>query len=172
VYDQVSRYLKELNPAGFNNNVKRVVPYDEAVNLSFLKMVKGIEEGQAYTPDYTEKAKTVLASGEWQINFSTGRATIRPEAEDVLSQIYNLLVQAEDSKLELVGHTDNVGNRNDNISLSRARAEAVKTYLMQKGIPGSRFQKVDGKGQDDPVAENTTDAGRARNRRVVITLLK
>lgn len=172
VYDQVSFYLKELNPAGFNQNVKRIVPYEEAVNLSFLKGVTGIEQGSAYTTDYTQKATKVLASGEWQINFNTGRATIRPEAGDVLNQIYNLVVQAEDAKLELTGHTDNTGNRDDNYTLSTARAEAVKTYLMQKGIPGNRFQKVDGKGQDEPVADNGTAAGKARNRRVVVVLKK
>lgn len=170
VYDQVSFYLKELNPAGFNQNVKRIVPYEEAVNLSFLKGVSGIEQGTAYTTDYSQKATKVLASGEWQINFNTGRATIRPEASDVLNQIYNLVVQAEDAKLELTGHTDNTGSRDDNYTLSTARAEAVKTYLMQKGIPGNRFQKVDGKGQDEPVADNGTAAGKARNRRVVVVL--
>ena len=113
-----------------------------------------------------------MASGEWLINFNTGRATIRPEASDVLNQIYNLVVQAEDAKLELVGHTDNTGNREDNFTLSIARAEAVKTYLMQKGIPGNRFQKVDGKGQDEPVSDNGTLAGKARNRLVVIILKK
>ena len=172
VYDQVSFYLKELNPAGFSQNVKRIIPYEEAVNLSFLKGITGIESGTAYTTDYSKPATKVLASGEWQINFNTGRATIRPEAGDVLNQIYNLVVQAEDAKLELTGHTDNVGNRDDNYTLSTARAEAVKTYLMQKGIPGTRFQKVDGKGQDEPVADNGTAAGKARNRRVVVVLKK
>ena len=172
VYDQVSYYLKELNPAGFNQNVKRIIPYEEAVNLSYLKGITGIETGMAYTTDYTQQATKVLASGEWLINFNTGRATIRPEASDVLNQIYNLVVQAEDAKLELTGHTDNVGNREDNYTLSIARAEAVKTYLMQKGIPGNRFQKVDGKGQDEPVSDNSTAAGKARNRRVVVVLKK
>lgn len=172
VYDQVSYYLKELNPAGFNQNVKRIIPYEEAVNLSFLKGVTGIETGTAYTTDYSQQATKVLASGEWLINFNTGRATIRPEAGDVLNQIYNLVIQAEDAKLELTGHTDNVGNREDNYTLSIARAEAVKTYLMQKGIPGNRFQKVDGKGQDEPVADNSSSAGKARNRRVVVVLKK
>jgi len=172
VYDQVSFYLKELNPAGFSQNVKRIIPYEEAVNLSFLKAITGIESGTAYTTDYSKPATKVLASGEWQINFNTGRATIRPEASDVLNQIYNLVVQAEDAKLELTGHTDNVGNRDDNYTLSTARAEAVKTYLMQKGIPGNRFQKVDGKGQDEPVGDNGTAAGKARNRRVVVVLKK
>ena len=112
-----------------------------------------------------------MASGEWHITFETGRAVLRPEAKDVVEQIYNLLIQAENSKLEIVGHTDNTGTREGNYSLSLARAEAVKTYLIQKGIPSTRFQKVDGKGQDEPVADNGTGAGKARNRRVVVSLL-
>jgi hypothetical protein len=67
VYDQVSRYLNELNPAGFNDNVKRVVPYEEAVNLSFLKNIKDIASGEAYAADYSKKATTVMASGEWHL---------------------------------------------------------------------------------------------------------
>ncbi len=171
VYDQVSRYLKDLDPAGFNENVKRVVPYEEAVNLSFLKSIKDISSGDAYAADYTKKGTTVLASGEWHITFESGRAALKPEAKDVVEQIYNLLVQAENSKVEIIGHTDNTGTREGNYSLSQARAEAVKSYLMQKGIPNTRFQKIDGKGQDDPVADNATLAGKAKNRRVVVTLL-
>jgi OmpA-OmpF porin, OOP family len=172
VYDQVSSYLKQLNPAGFNQNVKRIVPYEEAVNLSFLKGIENIDAGKATTADYTQKATSVVASGEWRINFESGRATLRPEGKDVLEQIYNLLVQAEDSKLELIGHTDNTGNKTGNYSLSNARAEAVKSYLIGRGIPAARFQNVTGKGQDEPVGDNNTDAGKAQNRRVVVTILK
>ncbi len=172
VYDQVSRYLKELNPAGFNENVKRIVPYEEAVNLSFLKRIQNIDQGAAYTTDYSKKATSVVASGEWRINFDPGRATIRPEGKDVLEQIYNLLIEAEDSKLELVGHTDNTGTQDGNYSLSTARAETVKSYLVSKGIPANRFQKIDGKGQDEPTADNSTPAGKAQNRRVVVSILK
>jgi len=172
VYDQVSKYLKELNPAGFNQNVKRIVPYDEAVNLYYIKQIADIDAGKADVADYTKKATQQVASGEWQINFDLGRASLRPEGKDVLDQIYNLLIQAEDSKLELVGHTDNIGTPENNYSLSRARAEAVKSYLIQKGIPANRFQKIEGKGQDEPIADNATTAGKARNRRVAINLLK
>ena len=172
VYDQVSKYLKDLNPAGFNQNVTRIVPYEEAVNLSFLKSIENIDAGKADVSDYSKKATQQVASGDWQINFDVGRATLRPEGKDVLEQIYNLLIQAEDSKLELVGHTDNSGTQESNYALSRARAEAVKNYFIQKGIPTGRFQKLDGKGQDDPVADNTSAAGKAQNRRVAINLLK
>ncbi|MGB4770172.1 MAG: OmpA family protein [Chitinophagaceae bacterium] len=172
VYDQVSRYLVELDPAGFTKNVKRVVPFEEAVNTTFLKSIENIDAGQAYTANYDKKATSVVASGEWRINFESGRAIIRPEGKDVLEEIYNLLIQAEDSKLELVGHTDNTGTQEANYSLSVARAEAVKSYLMKKGIPANRFQKIDGKGQDEPLADNATTAGKAQNRRVVISILK
>jgi OmpA-OmpF porin, OOP family len=172
VYDQVSKYLKDLNPAGFNQNVKRIVPYEEAVNLSFLKSVENIDAGKADVVDYSKKGTQQVASGDWQINFESGRATLRPEGRDVLEQIYNLLIQAEDSKLELFGHTDNTGTQDGNYALSRARAEAVKNFFIQKGIPASRFQKIEGRGQDEPLADNNTVAGKSQNRRVAISLLK
>lgn len=171
VYDQVSYYLDELNPAGFNQNVKRIIPYDEAVNLDYVKGVQDIDAGEAYTTDYTKKARSVLAEGEWKINFASGRATLAGGSKDVLDQIFNLLIQAEDAKLEMVGHTDSEGDADANYILSQSRAEAIKTYMIQKGIPASRFQKVEGKGETEPVADNGTATGRAQNRRVVVTLL-
>ena len=128
VYDQVSKYLAELNPAGFNQNVKRIVPYDEAVNLSFLKLIENIDAGKADVADYSKKATQQVASGEWQINFEPGRASLRPEGKDVLDQIYNLLIQAETSKLELLGHTDNTGTKDGNYSLSRAGRSCKKLF--------------------------------------------
>ncbi|MBP6431149.1 MAG: OmpA family protein [Ferruginibacter sp.] len=172
VYDQVSKYLKDLNPAGFNQNVKRIVPFEEAVNSSFLKQIENIDAGKADVANYDKKATSQVASGEWRINFESGRAALKPEGKDVLEQIYNLLIQAEDSKLELIGHTDNTGTKTGNYSLSTARAEAVKSYLISKGIPAKRFQKIDGKGQDEPVGDNATEQGKSQNRRVVINLLK
>ncbi len=172
VYDQVSKYLKDLNPAGFNQNVKRIVTYDEAVNTSYLKQIGNIDAGTADKANYDNKATNVVASGEWRINFESGRAALKPEGKDVLEQIYNLLIQAEDSKLELVGHTDNTGDKNGNYSLSMARAEAVKSYLISRGIPAKRFQKIDGKGQDEPVGDNANDQGKSQNRRVVVSILK
>ncbi|QOG03109.1 phosphate ABC transporter substrate-binding/OmpA family protein [Flavobacterium sp. MDT1-60] len=172
VYNQVSGYLTELNPFGFNENVGAVVPYDQAVNLFFLKNINDIESTSADKADYSAEAKEVVASGEWKINFNTGSAEISNSSSKEVEKIYNLLVQAESTKLTIVGHTDNVGNADANLALSKSRAEAVVNYLKQKGIPASRFQLVDGKGQSDPVADNNTASGKASNRRVVITLLK
>lgn len=172
VYNQVSSYLTELNPFGFNENVGAVVPYDQAVNLFFLKNINDIESTSADKADYSSEAKEVVASGEWKINFNTGSAEISNSSSKEVEKIYNLLVQAENTKLTVVGHTDNVGNADSNLALSKSRAQAVVEYLKQKGIPANRFQLVDGKGQSNPIADNNTASGKALNRRVVITLLK
>jgi OmpA-OmpF porin, OOP family len=172
VYNQVSGYLTELNPFGFNENVGAVVPYDQAVNLFFLKNINDIESTSADKADYSGEAKEVVASGEWKINFNTGSAEISNSSSKEVEKIYNLLVQAENTKLTVVGHTDNVGNPDSNLALSKSRAEAVVNYLKEKGIPASRFQLVDGKGQGDPIADNNSASGKALNRRVVITFLK
>lgn len=172
VYNQVSGYLKELNPFGFNENVGEVVPYEQAVNLFFLKNINDIESTSADKADYNTQATEIVASGEWKINFNTGSAEISNSSSKEVEKIYNLLVQAENTKLTVVGHTDNIGNPDSNLALSKSRAEAVVNYLKQKGIPANRFQLVDGKGQNDPIADNNTAAGKALNRRVVITFLK
>ncbi len=172
VYDQVSSYLTDLNPMGFNQSVKRVVPYEEAVNLYYIKNINDIESGVATKADYSKMATQQIASGEWKINFKTGSTEINSSSNIVLNEIYNLLVQAEDAKLELEGHTDNVGNEQSNLVLSEGRAKAVKQYLIRKGINSVRFQSVSGKGQSEPLADNTNEQGRAQNRRVVIKLLK
>ncbi len=172
VYNQVSSYLSELNPFGFNESVKRIVPYDEAVNLYFIKNINDIDAGSAYKADYTETADEVLASGEWNISFNTGSATISSSSAETLESIYNLLIQAEDTKLNLEGHTDNTGNADANYDLSQRRAQAVVNFLRGKGIPQARFQSVIGKGEDEPIETNTTSRGKAKNRRVVIELLK
>ncbi len=172
VYTQVSNYLTELNPFGFNENVGGVVSYEDAVNLFFLKNINDIESTSADKADYSAQATEVVASGEWKINFNTASADISSTSSKELEKIYNLLIQAENTKLTIVGHTDNTGNASANVALSKNRAQAVVNYLKQKGIPANRFQLIDGKGQSEPVADNGSAAGKSQNRRVVITLLK
>lgn len=172
VYNQVGTYLTELNPFGFNENVGKVSSYDDAVNLFYLKNINDIESSAADKSDYSAEATEIMASGEWQINFSSGSAEVLSNSSQDLEKIYNLLIQAENSKLTIVGHTDNAGNPDSNLSLSKNRAQTVVNYLTQKGIPSTRFQLIDGKGQNEPVSGNTSASGKAKNRRVVVTFLK
>jgi len=172
VYDQISKYLVELNPCGFNESVTGgIVPYDDAVNLYFLKSINDIDAGVAKQADYTQNKTVVLATGQWHINFATGSTALSGSASD-LETIYGLLIQAEDTKVKVVGHTDNVGNPESNMALSKGRANSVVNYLINKGIPRSRFQLIDGLGDTSPIDSNDTDSGRAKNRRCEITILK
>lgn len=172
VYDQVSSYLTDLNPCGFNETcTDGVVPYENAVNLYFLKSITDVDAGTAVKQDYSTTKTQVMASGNWNINFATGSANIQGSDAD-LHTIYNLLVQAEQAKLKVVGYTDNTGNPNSNVTLSKDRAQSVVTYLTNMGISSDRFQTVDGKGDANPVGDNNTTSGKAKNRRVEITLLQ
>tara|TARA_R110000796_G_scaffold88978_2_gene192362 strand:+ start:7788 stop:9614 length:1827 start_codon:yes stop_codon:yes gene_type:complete len=172
VYNQVSTYLTDMNPFGFNEAVDRVVPYNEAVNLYFLKNINDIDAGTVSKVDYTETKTKTLASGQWNINFATGSNNIQSSSNNDLETIYNLLIQAEQTKLSVIGHTDNTGSDNVNVPLSKSRAESVVEYLLNRGIPTDRIQLVDGKGSIEPVASNSKALGRAKNRRVQITLLQ
>lgn len=172
VYNQVSSYLTDLNPCGFNESNKNgVVPFEDAFNPYFIKSINISDAGKVEKISYTAEKTQVLASGQWNINFQTGSSNIAGSDKD-LETIYNLLMQSEESKLKIVGFTDNVGNSESNVALSKGRANSVVQYLTNRGIDAERFQLVDGKGDANPVADNSTELGKAKNRRVEITLLK
>jgi outer membrane protein OmpA-like peptidoglycan-associated protein len=99
------------------------------------------------------------------INFDTGKATIRPDSKPIVDQIVQLMKSNPSLKLTVEGHTDTVGNPKSNKALSEERAKSVVAELVKNGIDGKRLGAV-GHGQDKPVADNATEAGRARNRRV------
>jgi len=99
------------------------------------------------------------------IEFQSGSARLAPFGMAILDQMVARMAQMPDSRFLIIGHTDNVGQRESNLTLSHGRAQAVKNYMMARGIPGSHMDVL-GKGPDEPVADNTNDEGRARNRRI------
>ncbi len=99
------------------------------------------------------------------INFATGSAVILPEAEGLLNQALALMTIRPSVTVVVVGHTDDRGSDEYNQALSVQRAEAVKTWLTDRGIDGDRLTVV-GKGESEPIADNTTDEGRRLNRRI------
>ncbi|MGH9797203.1 MAG: OmpA family protein, partial [Candidatus Polarisedimenticolia bacterium] len=103
-------------------------------------------------------------------SFDVDTARLRAEAGPILEKIVETLKRYPDEKVVVRGHTDNTGSRDWNRSLSEKRAGAVRDYLVLSGIPADRLV-VEGRGSDQPVASNTTEAGRARNRRVEIKAL-
>lgn len=105
------------------------------------------------------------------IEFNTGQDTLRPESEPLLNEVLNLLKGAATLRLSIEGHTDNVGAASANLSLSRRRAERVKAWLVGQGVPAARLA-TQGFGDTKPVADNRTEEGRSRNRRVELVKLK
>ncbi|WP_434386351.1 thrombospondin type 3 repeat-containing protein [Melittangium boletus] len=101
-----------------------------------------------------------------QVFFATGKAVIQSRSFKMLDQVAQILNQhTEVDQMVIEGHTDDRGNAEANRKLSLARAEAVKTYLVGKGVTPSRL-KAEGFGPDRPIESNKTDKGRAANRRV------
>jgi len=104
--------------------------------------------------------------------FESGKSTLKPESFkelDLLASIMN--IDRKDMKIEISGHTDNVGSKDANMNLSRSRARSVLTYLLKKKVAYARMKAI-GYGDTKPVASNDTEEGRQQNRRVEFKILK
>jgi outer membrane protein OmpA-like peptidoglycan-associated protein len=103
------------------------------------------------------------------ISFDTGKAGIKPELRTVLENFANGLNGDPSTLVRIVGHTDNTGSDAVNNPLSQERAMSVANFLEDRGIAANRIE-TSGRGDREPIADNATDAGRAKNRRVEIFL--
>lgn len=99
------------------------------------------------------------------IEFEAGSSVLRPAGRTILDEMAAALLKMGSKRVEVIGHTDSQGARDTNIVLSLARADAVRSYLADKGVPPSLIT-TSGSGPDRPVAGNDTPEGRARNRRI------
>lgn len=131
-------------------------------------------------PTYTVRDALRVSGGGQQVldaamanrivEFETGNATLTPQGQRVLDDLLPVLRTLQGRRFEVVGHTDSDGGRAQNLVLSAARAETVKAYLVQRGIPEASLS-TSGLGPDRPVADNATPQGRARNRRIEFRVL-
>ena len=103
------------------------------------------------------------------ITFDTAQAKIKPQAFGTLGNLARTLEQFRETRIVVAGHTDNVGSDAANLRLSQRRAYSVRNYLIDQGVSARRMQAV-GYGETRPVSNNETADGRAKNRRVEITL--
>ena len=108
-----------------------------------------------------ERIKVRAVGQEVLTSLTPGQALIKVVRDEMAA----VMARLKDRRFEVIGHTDADGARPANVSLSLARAQAVKTYLTGKGLPADRIA-ISGMGPDQPVASNATEAGRARNRRI------
>jgi outer membrane protein OmpA-like peptidoglycan-associated protein len=160
----------------YPNLVAGFYPVEQVQDLSYIKdlMAQGPATTTADLPKFgaDDKVKNVVSRRTWDIRFATGKADFTPEATAALNQLLNDLVVASGTLVEIHGHTDNQGNADANMKLSEDRAFAVSHWLQKQAptsFPEGRV-KVVAHGQTEPVAPNTSEDGRAKNRRVVIVL--
>ncbi|MCC6584482.1 MAG: OmpA family protein [Chitinophagales bacterium] len=121
-------------------------------------------------PEVKDEVKKRLAFAARNIQFETGKATIKPVSFKILDEVASILNEYPYYDVNVDGHTDNVGKPASNLKLSQDRAASAVEYLVKKGIPASRLVSS-GYGDTKPVADNKTAAGRAQNRRVEFNLL-
>ena len=105
------------------------------------------------------------------VYFLSGNYTIQEKSKSELNKIVRFLLSDETINIEIAGHTDDVGTKDDNKDLSKKRAVSVKSYLVSKGVPENRIVCV-GYGEIQPIAQNINAEGRVKNRRIEMRILK
>ena len=174
----------------FGNIVKQQYPdlmptfpsADEITDTSYLHDIathtKGaaMQVAKADLPKYvapSESSRQEISRRAWRIRFNTGQASFTPDAVSQLTQLQRDLLIAGNTVIEVHGHTDNVGDPSKNMSLSESRAFAVEQWLEKKSpvnFPKGRI-RIYSHGSQNPVVPNTSESGKAQNRRVEIVLV-
>ncbi len=117
----------------------------------------------------TDEGINLILDENSRVTFEYNSSALTSVAKSNLDKLVEVFKEYPDTDLLIVGHTDNKGSQSYNLPLSEKRAQSVKEYLVSKGISSSRLTST-GKGLLEPIADNTTDAGRAQNRRVEIAI--
>lgn len=177
--DGIDRY--KIVYTTFGDILKKMYPeymatypeYAKVVDKSFLQSVVAnhpeLMAGESIKIEYKENITSNVSSKSYQIQFETGSSVIKSQSYSLLDEILKSAVVAEGLKVGVYGHTDNVGMNDKNQKLSEERAIAVKNYLISKGLPANRIESK-GFGSSNPIDDNNTESGKAKNRRVQIVL--
>jgi outer membrane protein OmpA-like peptidoglycan-associated protein len=146
--DKKKYYAEPTDSTGYS---ELLVPVGQRYDISFLSLGR-----------HEIAATPLVLEG---VNFDTAKATIRPESFSHLDAVVDFMAHKKDARVEISGHTDNVGNAKANKPLSEKRAQACRNYIVSKGIDKKRLDAV-GFGDEHPIAPNDTDEGRQQNRRI------
>ncbi len=167
--------LKEVHKGQMQVTGTRVALKGTVANEALRQQVVS-KIALALNPTYTVDNALVVAGPAAQevldrtlsnriVEFESGSATLTPKGVAILDEMVAAMKQIGMPKVQIIGHTDSSGNRQANVSLSLARANSVRDYLVSKGIPAESLTAM-GSGPDHPVTSNATAEGRARNRRI------
>jgi len=174
IYTQMTRLYMAINLAPDNVPAWRTVQDPSLSRAARLSMPMHAAEGQVAfsTPTQQDVTAAAVASKTLSVTFRFGSSELDENGKTIIEIGFaDVARQFGGSRVRLVGHTDNVGSDQANMALSKRRAESVKTYLVKKyNFDRDRFITL-GKGSSVPVETNTTDQGRAKNRRVDFEIL-
>jgi len=170
--DKTKYYAEPTDSEGY---AEVLVPVGRRYDITYLSL--GRREIAATVPVEDEPNQSVKLTLRYKrevpekpfilagVNFDTAKATIRPESFPRLDEVVEFMVHKKSARVEISGHTDNVGNAKANKTLSDARAQACRNYIVSKGIDKKRLDAI-GFGDERPIAPNDTDEGRQKNRRI------
>ncbi len=165
-------YTEETDASGFAEALLPIGQTFELVYLSLGPRNVSAKVDVANKPNLNLKLTMRYKTDDFpnalvleNVEFASGKATLIGDSTLRLDSVVEYLTHKKSVKIEISGHTDNVGNKKTNKALSQKRAEAVRDYLVSKGIDAARIKAV-GYGDAKPVAPNTTDEGRQKNRRI------
>lgn len=134
-----------------------------------IKELKETTAGSGVDVTETPDGESILVNLPNGVTFAVDSSTVSPGFQYTLDQIANSLVQYPSSLIDVMGHTDSTGSDQYNLGLSQRRADAVADYLVLRGVTRARIATI-GYGEQYPIADNATEEGRARNRRVEIRI--
>lgn len=167
-------YAEETDAKGYT---ELLLPMDKTYEVEFLSLGRKKVAAKLTVPDKPQQTLRMVLRYKKQefeqtkglvlegVVFDTGKSTLRPESYPKLDRVFEYLKHRKSLKIEISGHTDNVGTPRSNKILSQQRAEACRQYLLSKGIDSGRI-KATGYGEERPIASNDTPGGRQANRRI------
>ena len=129
---------------------------------------EAIQNAQVQKVTDTNGLDAVKVTFDSGILFATNKADLNAAAKSSLTEFASVLKKNSDMDIAIIGHTDNTGTDAINDPLSKNRANSVSTYLKNSGVSASQIKTVEGQGSKNPVADNSTAAGRQQNRRVEV----
>jgi len=170
--DKTKYYAEPTDTEGY---AELLVPVGKKYDITYLSL--GRHEIAATVPVADEPSQSVKLTLRYKreslerpfilagVNFDTAKATIRPESFPRLDTVVEFMAHKKSARIEISGHTDNVGDAKANKTLSEKRAQACRNYIVSKGIDKKRLDAV-GFGDEHPIAPNDTEEGRQKNRRI------